>query len=59
MGYRTAELPPVDLDEFAKIPFFERMKMLQLHWVRARLRHAASRRSPSTCGRSSSTGCSA
>lgn len=33
MGYRTAELPPVDLDEFAKIPFFERMKMLQLHWV--------------------------
>jgi Transmembrane protein of unknown function (DUF3556) len=33
MGYRTAELPPVDLDEFAKLPFFERMKMLQLHWV--------------------------
>ena len=33
MGYRTAELPPVDLDEFAKMPFFERMKMLQLHWV--------------------------
>ncbi len=33
MGYRTAELPPVDLDEFAKIPFFERMKILQLHWV--------------------------
>ena len=33
MGYRTAELPPVELDEFAKIPFFERMKLLQLHWV--------------------------
>ena len=33
MGYRTAELPPVELDEFAKIPFLERMKMLQLHWV--------------------------
>ena len=33
MGYRTAELPPVGLDEFASIPFFERMKMLQLHWV--------------------------
>ncbi len=33
MGYRTAELPPVDLDEFAKTPFFERMKLLQLHWV--------------------------
>ncbi len=33
MGYRTAELPPVALDEFAKIPFFERMKLLQLHWV--------------------------
>ncbi len=33
MGYRTAELPPVDLDEFASIPFFERMKLLQLHWV--------------------------
>jgi Transmembrane protein of unknown function (DUF3556) len=33
MGYRTAELPPVDLDEFGKMPFFERMKMLQLHWV--------------------------
>ena len=39
MGYRTAELPPVELDEFAKMPFFERMKMLQLHWVRVRLRH--------------------
>ena len=33
MGYRTAELPPVELDEFANIPFFERMKLLQLHWV--------------------------
>ncbi len=33
MGYRTAELPPVDLDEFARTPFFERMKLLQLHWV--------------------------
>ncbi len=33
MGYRTAELPPVGLDEFATIPFFERMKLLQLHWV--------------------------
>ncbi len=33
MGYRTAELPPVDLDEFATIPFFQRMKLLQLHWV--------------------------
>ena len=33
MAYRTAELPPVDLDEFAKIPFFDRMKLLQLHWV--------------------------
>ena len=33
MGYRTAELPPVALDEFANIPFFERMKILMLHWV--------------------------
>lgn len=33
MGYRTAELPPVGLDEFDKIPFFQRMKILQLHWV--------------------------
>jgi len=33
MGYRTVELPDVDLDEFDKIPFFERMKLLQLHWV--------------------------
>ncbi len=33
MGYRTAELPPVELDEFEKLPFFQRMKMLQLHWV--------------------------
>jgi len=33
MGYRTAELPDVDLDEFEHIPFFERMKLLQLHWV--------------------------
>lgn len=35
MGYRTAELPPVDLDEFPKIPFLPRMKLLQLHWVEA------------------------
>ncbi len=35
MGYRTAELPPVDIDEFAKIPFLPRMKILQLHWVEA------------------------
>lgn len=35
MGYRTAELPPVDLDGFAKIPFLPRMKILQLHWVEA------------------------
>jgi hypothetical protein len=35
MGYRTAELPPVDLDEFPKIPFQARMKLLQLHWVEA------------------------
>ena len=35
MAYRTAELPPVDLDKFADIPFFERMKLLQLHWVEA------------------------
>ena len=33
MGYRTAELPDVDLDEFADIPFFPRMKLLMLHWV--------------------------
>jgi hypothetical protein len=33
MGYRTAELPPVDLDEFATMPFIPRMKMLMLHWV--------------------------
>ena len=35
MGYRTADLPPVDLDEFPKIPFLPRMKLLQLHWVEA------------------------
>jgi hypothetical protein len=35
MAYRTAELPPVDLDEFEHIPFFERMKLLMLHWVHA------------------------
>jgi hypothetical protein len=33
MGYRTADLPPVDLDEFPKIPFLPRMKILQQHWV--------------------------
>ena len=33
MAYRTAELPPVDLDEYGKMPFFRRMKLLQLHWV--------------------------
>ena len=40
MAYRTAELPPVELDEFDSIPFFERMKMLQLHWVEGRVRHS-------------------
>ena len=35
MGYRTAELPPVDIDEFATLPFLRRMKLLQLHWVEA------------------------
>lgn len=35
MGYRTADLPPVDLDEFPKIPFLPRMKILQQHWVEA------------------------
>lgn len=35
MAYRTADLPPVDIDEFARIPFLERMKLLQLHWVEA------------------------
>lgn len=33
MGYRTAELPPVPLDDFASMPFMPRMKMLMLHWV--------------------------
>jgi hypothetical protein len=33
MGYRTAELPDVKLDEFEGMPFFDRMKMLMLHWV--------------------------
>ena len=58
MGYRTAELPPVDLDEFATIPFFERMKMLHAALGGARLRHAEADRQRSTCGRSSSTHCS-
>ena len=35
MGYRTAELPPVDIDEFGSIPFLPRMKLLMLHWVEA------------------------
>ena len=35
MAYRTAELPPVDLDEFATIPVIPRMKLLMLHWVHA------------------------
>jgi hypothetical protein len=35
MAYRTAELPPVDLDEFGRMPFFERMHLLMLHWVHA------------------------
>jgi len=33
MGYRNAELPDVNLDEFESIPFFERMKILMIHWV--------------------------
>ena len=28
MAYRTAELPPVDLDTYDQLPFFTRMKIL-------------------------------
>lgn len=33
MAYRTAELPPVDLDTYDQLPFFPRMKILMDHWV--------------------------
>lgn len=33
MGFRTAVLPDVDLETFGVRPFFERMRVLQQHWV--------------------------
>ncbi|MFF3571985.1 DUF3556 domain-containing protein [Nocardia jiangxiensis] len=33
MGFKTADLPPVDAEEFLGRPFAERMRILALHWV--------------------------
>lgn len=32
MGYKTADMPPVDPAEFGNIPFLDRMKLLAIHW---------------------------
>lgn len=32
MGYKTADMPPVDPAEYGSIPFLDRMKLLAVHW---------------------------
>ena len=32
MGFKTADMPPVDPAEFGNLPFMDRMKLLALHW---------------------------
>jgi hypothetical protein len=33
MGFKTAEMPPVDPAEFGSMPFMARMKLLAVHWA--------------------------
>ncbi|WP_280475768.1 DUF3556 domain-containing protein [Nocardia asiatica] len=33
MGFKTADFPPVNVDDFLDLPLRERMKTLALHWV--------------------------
>ncbi|WP_108667282.1 DUF3556 domain-containing protein [Euzebya rosea] len=33
MGFRTADMPPVDPAEYESMPFMDRMRMLATHWV--------------------------
>ncbi|MFZ2175094.1 MAG: DUF3556 domain-containing protein [Rhodococcus sp. (in: high G+C Gram-positive bacteria)] len=33
MGFKTADMPPVDPAVFGSLPFLERMKLLALHWA--------------------------
>ncbi|HEU4513605.1 MAG TPA: DUF3556 domain-containing protein [Nocardioidaceae bacterium] len=33
MGFKTADMPPVDPAEFESMPFMDRMRMLATHWV--------------------------
>ncbi|MGZ4561379.1 MAG: DUF3556 domain-containing protein, partial [Mycobacteriaceae bacterium] len=32
MGFKTADMPPVDPAEFGSLPFLDRMKLLAVHW---------------------------
>lgn len=32
MGFKTADMPPVDPADFGAMPFMEKMKMLAIHW---------------------------
>lgn len=32
MGFKTADMPPVDPAEFGNLPFMDRMKLLAIHW---------------------------
>ena len=33
MGFKTADMPPVDPAEYGSMPFMDRMRMLATHWV--------------------------
>ncbi len=33
MGFKTADMPPVDPAQFESMPFMDRMRMLATHWV--------------------------
>ena len=33
MGFKTADMPPVDPAEYESMPFMDRMRMLATHWV--------------------------
>ena len=41
MGFTKPDLPKVDPGTFMQQPLMHRMKVLALHWVRARVRHPA------------------
>lgn len=33
MGFKTADMPPVDPAEFGSLPFMQRMRLLAVHWA--------------------------